>query len=149
MRQEAWQRLQREWREDLPAIADGVDARPYPQGWALGDRLEDEPSWDAARESVGRTMQEVMRVVCHITGRSPHEMRGASRKRVLARRRHMVIALIDRLCPRRTLVEIAQFMDKAHTTVIHALKSFPAAVEADPDLAHEYDQCCRHFGLKL
>lgn len=147
MRQQAFERLQREWREDLPAVADGVDSRAYPQGWALGDKIQ-EPEWDLAREPIQRTMQEVMRVVCHITGKTPGEIRNTRRKRELARRRHMIATLIDRLCPRRTLTEIAAFMERDHTTIIHALRSFPVAVAQDPELALEYDRCCAHFRIK-
>ena len=148
MREQAQARLMREWREDLPAILDGVDTRPYHQGWALGERLEDEIVWDAARHPIRKTMQEVMRVVCHITGRAPTDIRSAKRQKPLAKHRHMVIMLIDRLCPHRTLSEIGQFLERDHTTILHALRNFPNTLAADPDLALEYDQCCRHFGIK-
>ncbi len=146
MRQEAFEDMRRKWQADLPAILDGVDNRPLPQGWALGDTLE--PEWDVWREPIHKTMREVMRVVCVITGRTPDEMRSGKRSRDIARRRHMVITLIDRLVPQRTLSEIAAFMHRDHTTIIHALRNFRNVLPYDADLAFEYDQCCRHFGIK-
>lgn len=142
MRQAAWEKLKREWHEDVPMIILGMDARELEDEWAL--KLPE----DDIRPPVLVAMRDVMEVVCAVTGYRAPKIRSPRRGKHLSKRRHMVMMLIDRLCPKRSLPEIGRFMDRDHTTVMHALRSFPGALEDDPDLAHEYDQCCRHFGIK-
>ena len=144
MRQKAWDRLQREWKADVAAVADGLDTRMYPQGWALGEQLEDEPQ----EEIKPTTMREILRIVGHIVGIAPQRIRSTTRRQYIARRRYMVVELISRLRPDRTLTEIGAFMNRDHTTIIHAMRKFPIMLRHDDELAAEWRECCRHFGIK-
>ena len=150
MRQEAFERMRNEWQADLPAILDGLDKRPYPQGWALP------PEWDAGEDvepfiddgPLARTMQEVLRVCCYYTGLSEAEMRGPKRFRRMSWRRFMMIHLMQRLNPHRTIAEIAHFLERDHTSCLHALKQWPMVLGYDEGIAAEYGEICKHFGIK-
>ena len=144
MRQAAWERLQREWKADVAAVADGFDTRFYAQGWALADELEDEP------EPVVKlpTMRQIVQAVGHITGIAPQRILSTSRMQYVSRRRWLVIDMISRLRPDRTLTEIGAFLSRDHTTIIHAMRQFPIVLRCDRDLMGEYAECCRHFGIK-
>lgn len=143
-----WAVMRREWREDLPDIAKdgGFDTRVYPQGWALGRKLEE------IRETKGdfrtKTMGEVMRVVCSVCGIDPRSIFSDSKQRYFSRRRAMVASIIREICPQCSLPMIGRFLNRDHTTIMHAMRKFPIYLENDPDLAAEFAECCRHFGIK-
>lgn len=141
MREQAQARLLREWREDLPAILDGIDTRPYPMDWAIAP--------DDQRPQMFKVpMKDVLETVCFITGFDRQDILSANRRKKVSKRRHMTMYLMSRLCVKRTTNEIARFLDRDPTTVTHAIDGFTSILAANPDLALEYDQCCRHFGIK-
>ena len=141
-----WEVLKREWRQDVRMVARGLDTRIYPKGWALAGKLEEQ------RRVIGdmreRSMAEVLRVVCDVCCAEPDEITQISKQRVFARRRAMVAMLIRKACPGVSLPAIGRFLKRDHTTILNALKRFPAYLESDPHFAAEFAECCRHFGIK-
>jgi chromosomal replication initiation ATPase DnaA len=136
-------RIRRDWKENVKAVIAGTDIKIYPQGWALDDTLEPEPM----PEKLSTTMRAVMTLVSHISGYSEEELRGSRRRRPMVSYRWMLITLIHRLCPARSMLEIGRFVHRDHTTVIHVLQRFPDLRDRDPDLEADYQACCRHFGI--
>lgn len=128
---------------DLPDNDPGK--RRYRDEWALiGYGPEDLPP---APETVV-TMNTVLSVVCAISRLSPTVVRSDRRKQYLARRRFMLIYLIDRLCPQRTTMQIAAFLNRDHSSILHARSKMPSLLDHDPELRQEYQTCCRHFRIE-
>lgn len=150
MRQKAFEIMRSEWQADLPAILDGLDKRPYPHGWALPRE------WDQGEDvapfiddgPVARSMREILRVCRYYTGLSEAEVRSSKRVRRMAWRRFMIIHLMQRLSPTRTISEIATFLERDHTSCLHALRQWPMVLSYDEGIAAEYAEICKHFGIK-
>ena len=155
MRRQAWERLRTEWREDLPMIIEGLDPMDLPDSDPGRRRYRDEwaltgygPPEDLPPTPPVVTMNAVLAMVCAVSKISTAIMRSDRRAQYFARRRFMLIYLIGRLCPQRTTHQIARFLNRDHTSILHGRSKMPGLLKHDPELNYEYETCCRHFGIE-
>ena len=77
----------------------------------------------------------IYKAVEDVTGVSLVDLMKHDRRRFIVDARHLACGLMYAYCPRMTLAEIAQSMNKHHTTVVHSIKMFNVLTDSVPSFA--------------
>jgi chromosomal replication initiation ATPase DnaA len=77
----------------------------------------------------------IYKAVEDVTGVSLADLMQHDRRRFIVDARHLACGLIYANCPRITMNEIAQSMNKHHTTVVHSIKMFNVLSDSVPSFA--------------
>ena len=77
----------------------------------------------------------IYKAVEDVTGVSLADLMNHDRRRFIVDARHLACGLMYAHCPRMTLAEIAQSMNKHHTTVVHSIKMFNVLSDSVPSFA--------------
>ncbi len=94
------------------------------------------PPDDATAEELmadGFVCEAVLMTICKVTGLSDGELRSRQRARRLARPRQVACFLMSRVSS-RSLMEIGRFMNRDHTTVMHANRTVREKLDAGDEL---------------
>ena len=91
-----------------------------------------------------QNIQEVVEVVCHVTGVSQHQLYSKSRYREYVAARNMCYSIM-RLGLGMTLTSIANEFDKHHDTILYAVK----INQRDLEMSGSYRSRFEHILLRL
>ncbi len=142
-------------REAMPAILEGNDRPPV---GTRGERysryewdrppLEDPPEnleFYATAETLlaeGFMCEAILSTICKVAELTSKELRGRQRARHIVRARQVACFLMSRLST-RSLMEIGRFINRDHTTVMHAIQTVRKKLDEGDELT-----CTIHRNVK-
>lgn len=125
MSPEVWLRIQRDWRQSLPAVIEGKDDKIYPEGWA---------QYGAPPPTIGITAIYIAWQLKMPLSR----ILGDCQDKQTRRARLLLYALIRYRFPRTSITRMAERLGRDRTTVRSGLKAFCEARKTDTTLEDEY-----------
>ena len=133
-------------REAMPAILEDNDrptssvrGRKYTNFEWDRPPLENPPKnliFHATAEKLwaeGFACEAILSTICKVTGLTVEMLRGRQRARHIVRTRQVACFLMSRLST-RSLMEIGRFMNRDHTTVMHANQTVREKIDAGDEL---------------
>jgi len=145
MTPELYSEIRESFKKSLPAIHAGKDQQPI--CYAATGKLE---NWD--RPPImehGPTMKQIRNLVLQIAEMDLAEYSCRRRNLTIVRVRQIIVILGREFRPGLTLHQLGRFMDRDHSTIIHALRSWDVRYNHDLKSKSIYNMARRRISAGL
>lgn len=129
MTPEVFEEIRAAWRRDLPEVIAGNDPMTI-NGCAAGPRHDSMLIIDA---------------VCRVFETTPETIFSTSRLKSVVQPRHLAMTLLNEAG--WPLTEIGQRFGQDHTTVLHAVRTYPRRVDQSPMFRERAERVRKDLGL--